>query len=113
MTEILLPCVTYMYEKRKREMTQALKKLQESSTFNPFPIKPLSLSVCSTSLENTVGKGETAHTEQFPLFPVFSILLQNFLPFSLNLKVSHLQTLSLWNSLKLVSLKLVIWERVN
>ena len=42
--------------------------------FNPFPNKPWFLRVCSTSLENTVGKGEIAHNEQFLLFP------QCFLP---------------------------------
>ena len=36
---------------------------------NPFPNKPWFLRVCSTSLENTVGKGETARKEQFLLFP--------------------------------------------
>ena len=41
---------------------------------NPFPNKPWFLHVCSTSLENTVGKGEIAHDEQFLLFP------QCFLP---------------------------------
>ena len=38
--------------------------------------------------ENTVGKGEIAHNEQFLLFPVFSTGLDNFLPFSSNLKLS-------------------------
>ena len=42
---------------------------------NPFPNKPWFLRVCSTSLENTVGKGEIARNEQFLLFP------QCFLPF--------------------------------
>ena len=41
---------------------------------NPFPNKPWFLLVCSTSLENTVGKGEIAQNEQFLLFP------QCFLP---------------------------------
>ena len=39
--------------------------------------------------ENTVGKGEIAHIEQFLLFPtVFSTCLDNFLPFLSNLKLS-------------------------
>ena len=42
--------------------------------FNPFPNKPWLLPVCSTSLENTMGKGEIARNEQFLLFP------QCFLP---------------------------------
>ena len=40
------------------------------------------------SFENTAGKGEIARNEQFLLFPVFSTLLENFLPFSSNLKLS-------------------------
>ena len=40
------------------------------------------------SFENTVGKGEIAHNEQFfPFRKVFSTLLGNFLPFSSNLKL--------------------------
>ena len=39
--------------------------------------------------QNTVGKGEIAHNEQFLLFPqCFSTRLDNFLPFSSNLKLS-------------------------
>ena len=37
--------------------------------------------------ENTVGKGEIARNEQFLLFPQFSTLLENFSPFSSNLKI--------------------------
>ena len=36
---------------------------------NPFPNKPCFLHVCSTSLENTVGKGEIACDGQLLLFP--------------------------------------------
>ena len=58
-------------------------------TLNPFPNKPWFSRVSSTSLfENTVGKGEIARNEQFLLFPVFSIYLENSLPFSSNLKYS-------------------------
>ena len=40
------------------------------------------------SFENTKGKGEIARNEQFLLFPtVFFTLLENFLPFSSNLKL--------------------------
>ena len=39
----------------------------------------LFLRVCSTNLENTVGKGEISHQEQFLLFPYcFSSLVKNF-----------------------------------
>ena len=49
--------------------------------------------------ENTVGKGEIARYEQFILFPtVFSTRLDNFLPFSSNLKLSSANSLSLEDS---------------
>ena len=66
--------------------------------FNPFQNKPLFLFVCSTSLENTGGKGETARNEQFLCFP------QCFIPPSENFPHLHenknccLQTLSVWKS---------------
>ena len=50
------------------------------------------------SLENTVGKGEIARNEQFLLFPVFSTHLENFLPFSSNLKLSSVKPFSLEES---------------
>ena len=43
--------------------------------FNPFSNKPWFLRDCSTSLSQTLGKGETACNKQFLLFP------QCFLPF--------------------------------
>ena len=58
--------------------------------------------------ENTVGKGEIAHNEQFLLFP------QCFLPIWITLCYFHqiyycrLQTHSVWKSLKLD-----VWEWVN
>ena len=66
------------------------------SGINPFPNKPWILRVCSASLENTVGKGEIAHNEQFLLFP------QCFLPIWRTLCHFHqiwncrLQTRSIW-----------------
>ena len=39
------------------------------------------------SFEKTVGKGEIARNEQFPLFPVFPPCLESFLPFLTNLKI--------------------------
>ena len=48
------------------------------------------------SVENTVGKGEIAHNEQFPLFPtVFSILQDNFLPFLSTLQLSSAKSFNL------------------
>ena len=62
----------------------------------------------SKSFENTVGKGEIAHNEQFLLFPqCFLSILENFLPFH-QTQNCHLQTLSVW-----YSLKFVVWERVK
>ena len=53
----------------------------------------------SKSFENTVGKGEIAHNEQFLLFPLcFSIRLDNFLPFSSNLELSSANSFSLEGS---------------
>ena len=75
---------------------------------NPFPNKPLFLRVCSTSLENTVGKGEIARNEQFLLFP------QCFLPVWRTFFHNHqiwncrLLTLTIWKSLKFV-----VWERLK
>ena len=48
--------------------------------------------------ENTVGKGEIARNEQFLLIPVFSIHLDNFLPFSSNLKLLSADSFSLEES---------------
>ena len=60
------------------------------------------------SLENTVGKGEIAHNEQFLLFPqCFLPIWRTFCHFH-QIQNCHLQTLSVWKSLKFV-----IWERVN
>ena len=49
--------------------------------------------------KNTVGKGEIARNEQFLLFPqCFSTRLDNFLPFSSNLKLSSANSFSLEES---------------
>ena len=62
-----------------------------SSTYvNPFPNKP-----CSTSLENTVGKGEIAQNEQFLLFQQCFLPL---LPFLSNLKFLSAHSFSLEES---------------
>ena len=51
------------------------------------------------SFENTAGKGQIARSEQFLLFPqCFSTLLENFPPFSLNLKWSSAKSFSLEES---------------
>ena len=50
------------------------------------------------ALTNTVGKGEIARNEQFLFFPVFSTCLDNFLPFSSNLKLLSANSFSLEES---------------
>ena len=52
------------------------------------------------SFENAVGKGEIARNEQFLLFPVFSTVLDNFLPFSSNVKLLSAKSSSLGGSKK-------------
>ena len=66
--------------------------------FNPFPHNDPFDSPGNKPFENTVGKGEIAHNEQFLLFPVFSTHLNNFLPFSSNLKFSSANSFSLEES---------------
>ena len=60
------------------------------------------------SFENTEGKGEIAHNEQFPLFP--QCFLPDWISFCHFHQIwnCHLQSLSVWKSLKFV-----IWERVK
>ena len=67
---------------------------------HPFPKQALVLTCLQyKSFENTVGKGEIARNEQFLLFPtVFSTHLENFMPFSLNLKLSSANCFSLEES---------------
>ena len=56
------------------------------------------------SFENTVGKGELLVTSNLPFPKVFSVLLENFLPFSSNLKLSSANSSDLEES--------KLWERV-
>ena len=76
---------------------------------HPFPNKNWFLCVCSSSLLKTLLEKEKLFvTINFSFFPtVFSTHLENFLPFSSNLKLS-LPSLSVW-----MSLKFDVWERVN
>ena len=60
------------------------------------------------SFENTVGKGEIARNKQFLLFPqCFLPVWRTFCHFH-QIWNCHLQTLSVWKSLKFV-----VWERVK
>ena len=66
----------------------------------PFPKQTLVFTCLQyMSFENTVGKGEIAHNEQFLLFSsMFSSHLDNFLPVSSDLKLSSANPFSLEES---------------
>ena len=63
-------------------MSQCGKGLTHSHTMTRFDAPG------NKPFENTVGKEEVARNEQFLLFPLFFTRLDNFLPFSSNLKLS-------------------------
>ena len=79
------------------------------SFFNPFPNKLWFIQVwIYKSFENTVEKGEIAHNEEFLLFPqCFLPIWRTFCHFP-QVWNFHLQTLSVWKSLKFV-----VWERIK
>ena len=54
-----------------------------------------------TAFENIVGKGEIAHSEQFPLFPQCFLLKQLTVSHLSIFLPSYLYLLLNWNSLKL------------
>ena len=60
------------------------------------------------SFENTVGKGEIAHNEQFFLFPQCFLRLWRICCYFHQILNCRLQTLSVWKSLKFV-----VWDRVK
>ena len=75
---------------------------------NPFPNKLWFLRVCSSSLLKTLWEKEKLQVTSTAPFPtVFSTHLENFLPFSLNLKLLSANLL-VWRSLKFF-----VWERVK
>ena len=84
---------TSFYMKRKQVIARQQRNIKSNASlkefFNPFPNKPWFLRVCMTGLLKTLRE------EQFILFPVFSTLLKNFLPYSSNLKLSSANTFSL------------------
>ena len=82
------------------------------SAFYPFPPKtsPDFLCLQYKSFKNTVRKCEITRNERFLLFPtVFSTHLENFLPFSSNLKVPSSTSFSLEESKKLLSGRGLKW----
>ena len=80
----------------------------DKRSINPFQNKPWFLRVCSTSLVKTLWEKENLLvTSNIPFPTLFSIRLEYFLPFSLNLKVSSANFL-VWKSPKNI-----VWERVK
>ena len=70
-------------------------------TVNPSPCYYVSAVDLQVLKKRLVGKREIVGDEQFLLFPVFSTRLENFLPYSSNLKLSS------------ANLKFVVWESVK
>ena len=68
--------------------------------FKPFPKQALVFTCLQyKSFENTVGKEEITHNEQFLLFPqCFLLILENFLQFSSNMKLSSAKSFCLEES---------------
>ena len=81
----------------------------DTLTFYPFPKQAL-VYICLLykSFENTVGKGEIAHNEQFVLFRQCFLSICRTLHHFQQIQNCCLQTLSVWRILKFV-----VWERVN
>ena len=64
---------------------------------NPFPEQaPFFMCLQEKSIENTVGKGEIACNAKILLSPQSFLTLWKFLPFTSNMKLSSLKTLSVW-----------------
>ena len=76
---------------------------------SPFPKQAMVFKCLQyKSFENSVGKGEIAHNEQFLLFPQsFQPIWRTFFNFQY-IQNCRLRTLSVWQSLKFV-----VWERVK
>ena len=81
----------------------------EVSIFTLAQTRPVFTCLQYKYFENTVGKVENARNEQFLLFQECClILLENFLPFSSNLKLSSANSFSLGESRTFV-----VWESKN
>ena len=69
------------------------------SSFYPFPNKPWFLRVCGTNLLKTLREKEKLLVRAIsPFHTLFSTVLENFLPFSSNLKLSSANSISLEES---------------
>ena len=72
------------------------------SKVNPFPNKPWFFCVCSTSLLKTLWKKEKLLvSSNFSFSHIFSTHLENFLPFSSNVKLSSANSFSFKESKKI------------
>ena len=87
---------------------QVSVKVIAGGGINPFPNKPLFLCVCCICLLKTLGKGETAHFKQFLLFRHCFLYFWRTFSHFYQTSNCHLQTLTVWKSLKFV-----IWERLK
>ena len=68
------------------------------------------------SFENTEGKGEIAHKEQFLLFPQCFLPIWKTLCYFHQIWYCHLQTLSVWKSLNLILLfgkGLILYQAIS
>ena len=75
----------------------------------PFPKQALVFTcLLYKSFENTAGKGEIAHDEQFLLFSLCFLSIWKTFFHRHQIQLCFLQTLFVWKSLKLV-----VWERVK
>ena len=90
---------------------ESIRQLPASPvSLNPFPNQPWFLSVCSTSLLKTLWEKEKLLvTSNFSFSrSVFYAFGEQLTSIFIKFKISRLQTLSVWKSLKFV-----VWERVN
>ena len=78
-------------------------------SFNSLPNKPWFFTCLQyMSIENTMEKGEIARNEQFLLFPQCFQSVRRTLCHFHQIWNCHMQTFSIWKSLKFAT-----WERVN
>ena len=107
--DLCSPFVTYLYNRKEDKRGCSLLVFQHThkktggkleTDFDIFTLILLfPLPLGNKPFENTVGKGEFAGNEQFLLFPqCFFTHLDNFRPFSSNLKLSSAHSFSLEES---------------
>ena len=107
---LVISIFSFSHDVLKRFLkAEGLFKLRLCGRGLPFPKQALVFTCLQYKpFENTVGKGEIAHNEQFLLFPqCFLSIWKTFCHFN-QLSNCGLQTLSIWKTLKFV-----VWERVK